>query len=94
MNKSELVELIAKETNSSKSDAMKHLDATLGVIGKSLKKGDKVALTGFGTFEVRARAARKARNPQTGETIKIEASKAPAFKAGKGLKDLVNGAKK
>lgn len=93
MNKSELVELIAKETKSSKSDALKHLDATLGAIGKSLKKGDKVALTGFGTFEVRARAARKARNPQTGETLEIAASKAPAFKAGKGLRQLVNGAK-
>ncbi len=93
MNKSQLVELIAKETKSSKSDALKHLEATLGVIGKSLKKGDKVALTGFGTFEVRARAARKARNPQTGETLEISASKAPAFKPGKGLKELVNGSK-
>lgn len=93
MNKSELVEAIAKETKSSKIDAQKHLDSTLDVITKAMKKGDKIALTGFGSFEVRSRAARSARNPQTGEVINLKASKAPAFKAGKGLKDAVNGKK-
>ena len=94
MNKADLIDAIAKNTGGSKADAQRNLDATLDVIGKTLKKGDKVSLTGFGTFEVRKRAARTARNPQTGAAIKIKASKAPAFKAGKGLKDLVNGVKK
>ena len=66
------------------------MDATFDAIARSLKKGDKVSLVGFGTFEVRKRAARTGRNPKTGETIKIKASKVPAFKAGKGLKDTVN----
>ncbi|HEX7097747.1 MAG TPA: HU family DNA-binding protein [Acidimicrobiia bacterium] len=90
MNKSELVEAVAAATNSSKSEAQASVDAVINAITDALKKGDKVSLTGFGTFEVRNRAARTARNPQTGETIQVKASKAPAFKAGKALKDAVN----
>lgn len=90
MNKSELVDAVASATDSSKADAQRSVDAVLDSITGALKKGDKVALTGFGTFEVRNRAARTARNPQTGETIQVKASKAPAFKAGKSLKDAVN----
>lgn len=90
MNKSELVEAVAEATDSSKSQAQASVDAVLDSITSALQNGDKVSLTGFGTFEVRDRAARTARNPQTGETIQVKASKAPAFKAGKGLKDAVN----
>ena len=90
MNKSELVDAVASATDSSKADAQRSVEAVLDSITGALKKGDKVALTGFGTFEVRDRAARTARNPQTGETIQVKASKAPAFKAGKSLKDAVN----
>lgn len=90
MNKSELVDAVATATNGTKADAQAHLDAVLDSITDALQKGDKVSLTGFGTFEVRHRAARTGRNPQTGETIQVKASKAPAFKAGKGLKDAVN----
>ena len=90
MNKSELVEAVAAATNSSKSEAQASVDAVINAITDALKKGDKVSLTGFGTFEVRNRAARTARNPQTGEAIQVKASKAPAFKAGKALKDAVN----
>ncbi|MGA7269697.1 MAG: HU family DNA-binding protein [Acidimicrobiia bacterium] len=90
MNKSELVDAIAAATDGTKADAQAHLDAVLDSITDALKKGDKVSLTGFGTFEVRHRAARTGRNPQTGETIQVKASKAPAFKAGKSLKDAVN----
>ena len=93
MNKSELVDAIADATDGSKADAQRHLDAVLDAISGALKKGDSVQLTGFGTFEVRQRSARTGRNPQTGEEIKIKATKAPAFKAGKGLKDLVAGKK-
>ena len=93
MNKSELVDAIADATDGSKADAQRHLDATIEAISGALKKGDSVQLTGFGTFEVRARSARTGRNPQTGEEIKIKATKAPAFKPGKGLKDLVAGKK-
>jgi len=93
MNKSELVDAIADATDGSKADAQRHLDATLDVISGALKTGDSVQLTGFGTFEVRARSARTGRNPQTGAEIQIAATKAPAFKAGKGLKDLVAGKK-
>ena len=82
MNKTELVAAMAKETNLSKKD----VEAVL----KSFKKGGKIQLVGFGTFEVSERAAREGRNPQTGETMKIAASKAPKFKAGKALKDMVN----
>jgi len=90
MNKSELVDAVAATTSGTKADAQAHVDAVLDSITKALQRGDKVALTGFGTFEVRDRAARTARNPQTGETIQVKASKAPAFKAGKALKDAVN----
>ncbi|MBQ7583063.1 MAG: HU family DNA-binding protein [Lachnospiraceae bacterium] len=90
MNKSELIETIAKKAELSKKDAEAALNAFTDVVGKALKKGDKVQLVGFGTFEVAKRAARKGRNPQTGKEIKIAASKAPKFKAGKALKDLVN----
>jgi DNA-binding protein HU-beta len=94
VNKSELVEAVAASTGGSKADAQRNVDAVLDAITKSLKKGDRVALTGFGSFEVRKRAARTARNPQTGEPIKIKAAKVPAFKAGQGLKDAVSGKKK
>ena len=94
MNKSELIEAIAKEANLSKKDAEAAVNAYTSVVTASLKKGNKVALVGFGTYEVRKRAARKGKNPQTGEVIKIKAAKVPAFKAGKALKDTVNGAKK
>lgn len=90
MNKSELVEAVAAATDSGKSTAAASVEAVLESITSALRQGDKVALTGFGTFEVRNRAARTARNPQTGETIQVKASKAPAFKAGKALKDAVN----
>jgi DNA-binding protein HU-beta len=94
MNKAELVDAIAAATDASKADAQRNLDAVIDAISGALKKGDSVQLTGFGTFEVRDRSARTGRNPQTGEEIKIKATKAPAFKAGKGLKDLVAGKKK
>ena len=90
MNKSELIEAVAGAADLSKADAGRAVDATFESIAKALKKGAKVSLVGFGTFEVRKRAARTGRNPKTGETIKIKASKVPAFKAGKGLKDTVN----
>lgn len=91
MNKSELVDAVAAATDGTKADAQASVDAVLDSITASLEKGDRVALTGFGTFEVRQRAARTARNPQTGETINVKATKVPAFKAGKGLKDAVAG---
>ena len=90
MNKSEMVAALAEKAALSKKDAEKVLGAFVDVINESLVKGDKVQLTGFGTFDVKDRPARKARNPRTGEEIKIGASKAPAFKAGKTLKDAVN----
>ena len=90
MNKSELVAAVAKEAGLSKADAEKAVKATFGAIEASRVKGDKVQLIGFGTFEVRERAARAGRNPLTGEEIEIKAAKAPAFKAGKALKDAVN----
>ncbi|MCQ2404660.1 MAG: HU family DNA-binding protein [Clostridia bacterium] len=89
MNKVELVAAIAEKSGLSKKDAEKALAATLDSIVGAVKKGDKVALVGFGTFEARKRGARVGRNPQTKETIKIPASKVPAFKAGKGFKDAV-----
>ncbi len=94
MNKTELVAAIAAEANIAKKDAENALKAFVDVTSKELKKGNKVSLVGFGTFEVTKRAARKGRNPLTGEEMKIKASKAPKFKAGKALKDYVNGAKK
>lgn len=90
MNKTELVAAIAKETELSKKDAEAAVKAFVDVVANELKKGEKVQLVGFGTFEVSERAAREGRNPQTGETMTIEASKAPKFKAGKALKDIVN----
>jgi DNA-binding protein HU-beta len=90
MNKSQLAEAAADQAGLSKSDMTKALDALLGSIQSALQSGDKVALTGFGTFEVRERAARTGRNPQTGQEMQVAASKAPAFKAGKSFKDSVN----
>ena len=90
MNKTELVAAIAKETELSKKDAEAAVKAFVDVVSGELKKGGKVQLVGFGTFEVSARAAREGRNPQTGKAMKIKASKAPKFKAGKALKDMVN----
>ena len=90
MNKTELVAAMADAAEISKKDAEKALKAFTDVVADELKKGGKVQLVGFGTFEVSERAAREGRNPQTGETMKIEACKAPKFKAGKALKDAVN----
>lgn len=90
MNKTELVAAIADQAEISKKDAEKALKAFTDVVAAELKKGEKIQLVGFGTFEVAERAAREGRNPQTGATMKIEASKAPKFKAGKALKDMVN----
>ena len=90
MNKSELIAAIAAKTGETKKDAEATLNAFVEVVTETLVKGDKVQLVGFGSFEVRKRAARKGRNPQTKEEIKIPASKAPVFKAGKALKDVVN----
>ena len=89
MTKAELIAKIAEKSGLSKADAGKALNATVESITAALKKGDKVALVGFGTFETRKRAARKGKNPQTGAEIKIPATTTPAFKAGKGLKDAV-----
>mgnify|MGYP000174324178 FL=1 len=90
MNKTELIAAIAAKTGETKKDAEATLNAFVNVVSETLAKGDKVQLVGFGSFEVRKRAARKGRNPRTKEEIKIPASKAPVFKAGKALKDLVN----
>ncbi|CDE09842.1 histone family protein DNA-binding protein [Clostridium sp. CAG:354] len=90
MNKADLIAAIAAKTGETKKSAEASVNAFVDVITESLVKGDKVQLVGFGSFEVRKRAARKGRNPQTKEEIKIPASKAPVFKAGKALKDLVN----
>lgn len=90
MNKTELIAAIAKETELSRKDAELAVKAFADVVTAELKKGEKVQLVGFGTFEVSKRSAREGRNPQTGQTMKIEACKAPKFKAGKALKDAVN----
>lgn len=90
MNKTELIAAIAEATELSKKDSEKALKAFTDIVEKELKAGNKVQLVGFGTFEVSERAAREGRNPQTGETMKIEASKSPKFKAGKALKDAIN----
>ena len=90
MNKPELVAAVAEQADISKKDAEKALKAFVDVVTEEMKKGEKVQLVGFGTFEVSERAAREGRNPQTGKTMKIEACKAPKFKAGKALKDAVN----
>lgn len=90
MNKAELIEAVAEQTDMSKADAGRAVDAIVNTITDAMKKQDDVSLIGFGTFTVRDRAARSGRNPQTGETIQIAAAKVPAFKAGKALKDAVN----
>ena len=90
MNKAELIAAIAAKTGETKKGAEAVVNAFVSTVTEALAKGDKVQLVGFGSFEVRKRAARKGRNPQTKEEIKIPASKAPVFKAGKALKDLVN----
>ena len=91
MNKTELIADISNETNMANKDEESVLKSFIDVVSDELKKGGKIQLVGFGTFEVSERAAREGRNPQTGATMKIEASKAPKFKAGKALKDMVNG---
>lgn len=91
MNKVDFVATVAEKAGISKKDAGKVVDAFAGVVTEALTKGEKVSLVGFGTFEVKERAAREGRNPQTGETMQIAASKAPAFKAGKTFKDAING---
>ena len=93
MNKQELVDAIAEKSGLSKTDAEKALKFTTEAISEALVAGDKVQLVGFGTFEVSERAARKGRNPRTGEEMKIKAAKTPKFRAGKGLKDEVNAKK-
>lgn len=90
MNKTEFIAAVAAQAELSKKDAEKAVNAVLAVTTDALAKGDKVQLVGFGTFEVRERSARDGKNPRTGEVIKIAASKVPAFKAGKALKDVVN----
>ena len=90
MTKAELVSAIAEKTGFTKKDSEAALTAVLASVTDALKKGDKISLVGFGTFEVRARAARKGINPQTKKKINIPATKVPAFKAGKALKDTVN----
>ncbi len=89
LTKTDLVEAIAEEAGLTKADAERALGAFIEVISKNLKRGKSVQITGFGTFERRVRKARKARNPQTGEEIKVPRTKVPAFKAGKALKDMV-----
>ncbi|MBQ9736907.1 MAG: HU family DNA-binding protein [Clostridia bacterium] len=90
MNKQELISAMAEKANLSKKDAEAALNAFVSAVEGALVKGDKVQLVGFGGFEVRERAARTGRNPQTGAEMKIAAAKVPAFKAGKALKDLIN----
>lgn len=90
MNKADLIKAIAAKTGLNQKTSEAALNAFIASVEESLKKGEKVVLVGFGTFEVRQRAARKGRNPQTKKEITIPASKAPVFKAGKGLKDMVN----
>lgn len=89
MNKTDLVNAVAETSDLSKKDAGKAVDAVFDTVMNTLKTGEKVQIIGFGNFEVRDRAARKGRNPQTGEEIQIPASKVPAFKAGKALRDAV-----
>ncbi len=94
MNKKELIDSVANATGEGRRTVQGVLDATINEIQKQVKKGERVALPGFGTFSRKARSARTARNPRTGEEIKIKASKVPAFKPGTGFKDFVSGAKK
>ncbi len=93
MNRKELIDALAEKTGSTKANAGRSLAALIEIVTATLKKGDNVALVGFGTFEVRKRAARNGRNPATGAALKIKASKAPVFKAGATLKAAVNGKK-
>ncbi len=93
MNRKELIEALAKKTDSTKADADRNIAALIDIVTATLKKGDIIALVGFGSFEVRKRAARIGRNPKTGAELKIKASKVPAFKAGASLKAAVNGGK-
>lgn len=90
MNKSDLIHRVAEMTDLTKKDAQKAVDAVLSSITSALQLGEKVQLLGFGNFEIRQRSARAGRNPQTGETIKIAASRVPAFKPGKSLRNTVN----
>ncbi|OYD08058.1 HU family DNA-binding protein [Paludifilum halophilum] len=90
MNKSQLVDRVAEATGKTKKESTELVEAVLNAISDALQKGEKVSLIGFGNFEVRERAARTGRNPQTGESIQIEASRVPAFKPGKQLKEAVN----
>jgi len=90
MNKAELIDAVAESADLSKASATRALDAALDAITNALKNDDQVTLVGFGTFSVKARAARTGRNPRTGEAIQIAASNVPGFKAGKALKDAVN----
>lgn len=90
MNKGELIDAVAAAADLTKSDATKAVEAFVDTVTRALKKGEQVSIVGFGSFAVKARAARQGRNPKTGETITIAASKVPGFKAGKALKDAVN----
>ncbi|MCC7635967.1 HU family DNA-binding protein [Stenotrophomonas rhizophila] len=90
MNKTELIDAVAEAADLTKAESSRAVDAVIASVTKALKGGDAVTLVGFGTFQVRARAARTGRNPKTGDTIKIAASNNPSFKAGKALKDAVN----
>lgn len=90
MNKAELIGAVANKAGLQKRDAERAVDAVIDAVQETLRGGDRVAIAGFGTFEVRARAARKGRNPQTGEEITIKASKSPVFKPGKGFKDYID----
>lgn len=90
VNKAELVSAVAEKADLTKKESERVINAVFAAVEEALARGDKVQLVGFGTFEVREREARKGRNPQTGEEINIPATKVPAFKAGKALKDIVN----
>ena len=89
MNKGEFISSVADASGLTKADAERAVEGMFNVVKKTLKSGESISLVGFGTFEVRQRAARSGRNPRTGETLKIKASKVPAFKAGKALKDAL-----
>ena len=93
MNKTQLVEAISADSGLTKADAQRAVESLVGTVGKTLKKGDEVAITGFGKFSVVKRAARQGVNPRTGEKVKIKASKAPKFTAGASLKQAVSGKK-
>jgi DNA-binding protein HU-beta len=90
MNKGDLIEVVADDAGISKAEALRAVDSVISSITKALKTGKQVSLVGFGTFQVKKRAARQGRNPRTGEAIQIKASKVPGFRAGKALKDAVN----